>query len=104
MPRSSARNSTHTCASAALATLRRRAGMAASSGTNAASIPRDSKLRTELLFLRGRRGGGRRRGRAATLAVVHHIAELDGRAAFVLLVVLILHRHADGHVLATLEM
>src|ERR1035437_2715750 len=56
-----------------------------------------------LLFL-GRGGGGVRGGRGgARFAVLHHVAELDGGAAFVPLVILILHGHADGHVFAALE-
>src|ERR1019366_5064421 len=55
---------------------------------------------SSLLFLGWRWRGRRSRAR---LANVHHLAVLDAGAAFVLLVILVLHGHADGYVFAALE-
>src|SRR5262249_54436617 len=61
-------------------------------------------FRTALLLLRRCRARrGRRRRRTLRLPFVHHIAERDRRPAFVLLVILVLHHHPDGHIGAVLE-
>src|ERR1039458_9056614 len=55
----------------------------------------------QLLLLSGRWRGGRG---CTRLTIVHYVAELNCGAAFVSLVILILHGHADRDILAALEM
>src|ERR1035441_9947639 len=55
----------------------------------------------QLLLLSGRCCGGRG---CTRLTIVHYVAELNCGAAFVPLVILILHGHPDRNIFAALEM
>src|SRR5512140_188864 len=60
--------------------------------------------RRGLFLFRRRRQGRRSGGRiAGGLAFFHYVAKFNGRTAFVLLVVLVTHGHADGHVFTAFE-